>query len=369
MIRRKALNDGSGAPKKVSQQTSKPKTHNRPATDDRNTSPEASKEVQFELPNLSGLPRDQPQSSQTLPNDSKKPASAKNATKGGLKATAPVKNTKSYRPALPVQSRTFREQIATDRETFSQQSDNGRPVTATEIASQSGLPIRKNPGRTVSDWSQQPVPPAPPSAFRKANTHVDNYINIQNESESNFNFRTKSEAFRPSNRVSIDPEKMNIRGYLDKNRKTVPTDPGSPIMEIVDRLLGSKIINLLFEVPEPSQQSRSPRRVVHLTADEWNYQRPNSPQFLSHAHNSRGNLPQSPLPATSEKPDETGNEGGPASGSESSFQEITPAKNVFCRQELESKKSRLDKKSWVSSNLSFGFMKGGRDGRERPANL
>ena len=79
-------------------------------------------------------------------------------------------------------------------------------------------------------------------------------INIQNESESNWNLRTKSEAFRPSFAPSIDPEKMNIRGYLDNNRQSSSSSLDSPIMDIVDRLLTSKVINLLIEVPMRSHR-------------------------------------------------------------------------------------------------------------------
>jgi hypothetical protein len=324
------------------------------------------KEVQFELPNLdphkSDVGKQQPGKNQAK-NQTGNGQGQKRGPKGppNYSATKPL-NQRTYRPPLPVTSKTFREQIATDRETFSQKSDNFKPVTLVDTDNQSALPMRPVPGLTVSEWSQQPPPTTQTGVFRKANTHVDNYINIQNESESNWNFRTKSEAFRPSYAVSIDPEKMNIRGYLDRNRKSTRTVSDSPIMEVVERLLTSKVINILIELPMPSHRSHHQRRsapTAHLTADERMYQRPVPPQFMSHAQNCRLESPNSPLPATSEKPDDTGNDWHQESAvSDSSFQEITPTKNVFSKQELESKKSRFDKKSWVSSNLSFGFMKG-----------
>lgn len=275
------------------------------------------------------------------------------------KSTQPIprKQPRSYKPPMPVSSKTFREQVRSDRESFSHKSAAKPTVQASEMQSFSALRFAEKQPRSSGPFYEQPKAQPQTSPFRKSNTAVNNYIAIQNESETNWNLKTKSEGLRPSNSVSIDPEKMRIRGYLDQRRSDDSSEMNRPIMEIVNSLLESRIINTLIEVPLcNSQRSGQRPKLAVLTADERMYQKQKPQHFMSHAHNNRIELSASPQHATSELPEEdTEQEVGQLSAH--SYSQVTPEKNVFSEEKPLAVPSRAEKKSYVSSNISFGFMK------------
>lgn len=284
---------------------------------------------------------------------------SQNRQKEDEKSTQPIprKQPRSYKPPMPVSSKTFREQVRSDRETFSHKSAAKPTVHASEMQSMSALRFDGKQPQSSGPFYEPAKKQLQSSPFRKSNTAVNNYIAIQNESETNWNMKTKSEGLRPSNSVSIDPEKMRIRGYLDQRRTNDHSVVNRPTMEIVNSLLESRIINTLIEVPLcNSQRGEQHPKLAVLTADERMYSKPKPPHFMSHAHNNRIELSASPQHVTSQLPEEiTEHEGGQLSSH--SYGQVTPEKNVFSNQEQLAVPSRAEKKSYVSSNLSFGFMK------------
>ena len=269
-------------------------------------------------------------------------------------------DSKQYHKPLPVQSKTFRQKITMDRQAFSHK----KPQLSQNISeSESPYYLQQNNHRLSTPLSYKSPHPSQTKVFRKSHTNANNYINIQNDLESNWNFKTKSEAVRPSYAVSIDPEKMNIRGYLQEHKGLSDEIPQQSVMGIVEHLLNSEIIHTLIEIESngvpfgpintrnvrfSQRKNNADKQAQHKfrTYDNWNFGKQSNTEnkVISEEINS-------PFEVISHSKDRDG------PNSESSFREITPAKNMFWKEEVEVKKWKGDKKSCVSSNISFGFMK------------
>jgi len=182
----------------------------------------------------------------------------KDERKSDVKATKPINHisNKKYREEIPSNSKTFRERIAVDKKTHVVTQSHKVNSVQSDMDSSYRIKTRGEDLRNVDQISYYTSVPNQPGPFKKCQTNVNNYINIQNELESNWNFKTKSEMIRPSYATSIDPDKMNIRGYLQQNRISERPPSERPVMDIVNRLLESKIITTLIQIKQPPKDNK-----------------------------------------------------------------------------------------------------------------
>ena len=105
-----------------------------------------------------------------------------------------------------------------------------------------------------------------------------------------------------------------------------------------------------------------------MTANERMYIAEKNPQFMSYQnwdlnHSNRnheaGLFERIPTPDLKRNDDQSDkqDEQDESKNSEISFDKLSPARNLFSRDENEVKNSKIDKKSCVSSKISYGFMK------------